>query len=146
MGYLRNEFRLNGNSQYPLAEEIVARLRNSTNLDLEFDEEKLVLSHKSLKSPASFKLLDKRSIEMEISIPGYLWWHLTFTFIEMTIDLGGGEGIIDTLSTGDPPPIVIQAGDREEIYKYFWLTRRIEWAKEPHQVAKNMEGYKDTFI
>ena len=145
MGYLRNEFRLTGNNHYPLLNEIVARLKNSTGLDLSFSEEEQFLSYKSLRNGVTLELLDNQKIEMQTSVPGYLWWHLTFIFIEMTIDLGGGEGVIDTLSLDDPPPVFIQAGEREKVYKYFWLTtwNTLEWAKQPFHIAKNMDGYEE---
>lgn len=143
MGYLRNEFRLTSNNHYPDKEGLLEKLRHSSGLNLEFNEENQLLSHESLKNSLRIQLCENQQIEIEAATPGYLWWHLTFIFIEMTMDLGGGEGIQCTPS--DLTAIVLQADKREQVYKYFWLTswETLDWAKQPFRIAKNMEGYKE---
>ncbi len=144
MGFLKNKFCLKSNQCYPTKEKLLATFRTSTGLNLKFDEETNGLSHPSLSSGLSFVFLNHQSVEITTAYPGYLWWHLTFMLIEITIELGGGEGTVATGSSDDSPPFLIRQEDRTQAYKDAWLVEweALRWANLPFKMAKQVAGHR----
>lgn len=147
---LRYEFLLsNKDGRYPIVKDIFTSLKKSTGLDLNFEEVdsnsstvyNLVLSHLNVSESVWISWHNGKSLLMMTKDKSYcyLWSHVTFVLINITLSLGGGKLLVNMGKLGE---YEINPFSMGKIYNEVSnFSEDLIWASKSYKIAKDIVGF-----